>query len=203
MLRNLLTTVIIWIYDTYKNFVSIPNHRILHSSMEYFIDNKKSYVVEGDFWKREMEKWDGLFDEHYVESKDMMYRGYKTPENIKKTIIRIKYWYGDKLYKYLTYDTGHEWPPKQCEDMVFNIPLVSAHLVDADDKPVKDVLGKIKRYAGPRGDFHGEKVKISDMLYYDMETLKTMYPAIKLRNVFGKVKTVSTIDGYITDLTVF
>tara|TARA_B100000287_G_C20082763_1_gene563041 strand:- start:185 stop:448 length:264 start_codon:yes stop_codon:yes gene_type:complete len=87
--------------------------------------------------------------------------------------------------------------------MIFNIPLVSAHLLNDEGKPVKDILRKIKRYAGPRGDFHGEKVKISDMLYYDMETLKTMYPAIKIRNVFGETKTVNTIDGYITDLYVF
>lgn len=202
MLRNLLTTVIIWIYDTYKNFVSIPNHRILHSSMEYFIDTDKDYSVEGQFWENESKNWDGLFEEHYVEPKDMAYRCEDTPANVNKTIVRIKYWYNDKLYKYLTYNTGHEWPPKESKDIVFNIPLVSANLVDTDDKPVKDVLGKIKRYAGPRGDFHGEKVKISDMLYYDIDTLKTMYPAIKLKNVFGKVKTVSTITGYITDLTV-
>ena len=202
MLRNLLTTVIIWIYDTYKNFVSIPNHRVLHSSMEYFIDGRNPHLIEGEFWADEAKKWDGLFDEHYVETKDMTYRGYMPPTNVNKTIIRIKYWYGDKLYKYLTYNTGHKWPPEETKDIVFSIPIVSAHLVDADDKPVKDVLRKIKRYAGPRGDFHGENVKISDMLYYDMDTLKTMYPAIKLRNLFGRVKTVSTITGNITDLIV-
>jgi len=202
MLRNLLTTVIIWIYDTYKNFVSIPNHRVLHSSMEYFIDGRNPHLIEGEFWADEAKKWDGLFDEHYVETKGMTYRGYMPPTNVNKTIIRIKYWYNDKLYKYLTYNTGHEWPPKETKEIVFSIPIVSAHLVDADDKPVKDVLRKIKRYAGPRGDFHGENVKISDMLYYDMDTLKTMYPAIKLRNLFGRVKTVSTITGNITDLTV-
>ena len=203
MLRNLLTTVIICIYDTYKNFVSIPNHRILQSSMEYFIDNRNPHLVEGEFWKNETKKWDGLFDEHYIETKGMTYRGYRPPTNVNKTIIRIKYWYNDKLYKYLTYNTGHEWPPKQCNDMIFNIPLVSAYLLNEEGKPVKDVLRKIKRYSGPRGDFHGEKVKISDMLYYDMETLKTMYPAIKIRNVFGETKTVNTVDGYITDLYVF
>ena len=202
MLRNLLTTVIIWIYDTYKNFVSIPNHRVLHSSMEYFIDTDKHYSTEGQFWKNESKKWDGLFEEHYIESKDMAYRCEDTPANVNKSIIRIKYWYNDKLYKYLTYNTGHEWPPEETKDIVFSIPIVSAHLVDADDKPVKDVLSKIKRYAGPRGDFHGENVKISDMLYYDMDTLKTMYPAIKLRNLFGRIKTVSTVTGFITDLSV-
>ncbi len=202
MLRNLLTTVIIWVYDTYKNFVSIPDHRIQHAFMEYFTNNKKSCDVDDPFWKSEADKWDGLFDEHYVALDDTSYQVGGVPERVEKAIIRIKYWYNDKLYKYLTYDTKHEWPPKQGKDIVFNVPLVSAHLVDADDKPVKDILSKVKRYAGPRGDFHGEKVKISDMLYYDMDTLKTMYPAIKLRNIFGKVKTVSTITGYVTDLFV-
>lgn len=202
MLRNLLTSVIIWIYDAYKNFVSIPNFKIQHSSMEYFIDNDQTYSIDGPFWESESTKWDGLFDEHYTEFTDMNYRQETTPEHINKVIIRIKYWYNDRLYKYLTYDTKHEWPPKETKGVVFSIPLTSAFLMDTDDKPVKDILGKIKRYAGPRGDFHGEKVKISDMLYYDMETLRTLYPSIKLRNAIGKVKTISTTSGYITDLSV-
>ena len=98
---------------------------------------------------------------------------------------------------------NHEWPPKRVPGIVFHMPLVSAQLMDIDDKPVKDVLNKIKRYAGPRGDFHGNKnVKISDMLYYDVDTLRTMYPTIKLKNVLGKVKSVSTVDDYVTDLFV-
>ena len=70
--------------------------------MEYFIDNRKPHLLEGEFWTNEMKKWDGLFDEHYAETKDMTYRGYRPPTNVNKTIIRIKYWYNDKLYKYLT-----------------------------------------------------------------------------------------------------
>ena len=82
MLRNLLTSVIIWIYDTYKNFVSIPNHKIEHVSMEYFTNNDKTYSINGPFWENESDKWDGLFDEHYVESKDMNYTAEDTPENV-------------------------------------------------------------------------------------------------------------------------
>jgi hypothetical protein len=73
---------------------------------------------------------------------------------------------------------------------------------DSDDKPVKDILNKIRRYSGPRKDFHNEKIKISDMLYYDIETLENDFPKIKLKNVFGISKTVSTVDGYVTDLRV-
>lgn len=202
MLRNLLTSVILWVYDTYKNFVSIPNHKIECVTMEYVTGTDKIYSADGPFWKNEMIKWNEFFNEHYAEFNDLNYTAEETPSNVKKAIIRIKYWYNDKLYKYLTYNTKHEWPPTQENHVVFNMPLVSAYLMDADDKPVKDILGKIRRYAGPRGDFHREEVKISDMLYYDVDTLRTMYPTIKLKNVLGKVKSVSTVDDYVTDLFV-
>lgn len=202
MLRNLLTTVIIWIYDTYKNFVSIPNYHIHNSFMEYFTDNDKTYETNGEFWESESKKWDSLFNEHYVDLNGTNYRKETVPENVNKTIVRIKYWYNDKLYKYLTYNTNHEWPPSSKPGMVFSIPLASAYLVDADDKPVKDILGKIRRYSGPRGDFNGEQVRICDMLYYDEETLETMYPKIRIQNIFGKTKNVCTRTGYITDLRV-
>lgn len=203
MLRNLLTTVIIWIYDTYKNFVSIPNYRIQHASMEYFIDKDATYSIDGQvFWAEESKNWDGLFEEHYVVMKDDLYRKEQIPENIKKSITRVKYWYNDKLYKYVTYNPKHEWPPVGEPGVVFSVPLSSAYLLDADDKPVKDILGKIKRYAGPRGDFHGENLYIRDLLYYDEDTLKNSYPKIKITNIFGKSKTVSTVRDFITDLRV-
>jgi hypothetical protein len=108
----------------------------------------------------------------------------------------------DKMYKFLTYDMNHKWPPENTPGMVFNIPIVSAQLLDSDDKPVKDLLNKIKRYAGPRGDFYGQKVKISDMLYYDKEMLEQELPYIKIKNALGLTKTLSTESDYITDLRI-
>lgn len=203
MLRNLLTTIIVWVYDTYKKFVSIPDHSVYSACIEYFTDNNKEYTQVDDVWSNEVEKWDGSFSEHYMDLTGIDYRKTTVPEHVKKTIVRVKYWYNDKLYKYLTYNMNHEWPPHNKSGIVFNIPLISAEILDQDDKPVKDILKKVKRYAGPRGDFHGERVKISDMLYYDMETLKSEYPKIKLKNALGKVKILSTHEDYITDLRVF
>ena len=97
---------------------------------------------------------------------------------------------------------NHEWPPERKNGIIFNIPVVSAVLLDSDDKPVKDLLNKVRRYAGPRSDFHNNEVKIHDMLYYDMETLKNDFPKIKLKNALGMTKYVSTVDGCITDLRV-
>ena len=97
---------------------------------------------------------------------------------------------------------NHEWPPERKNVIIFNIPIVSAVLLDSDDKPVKDLLNKIRRYAGPRKDFHNEKVKIKDMLFYDIDTLENDFPKIKLKNALGMTKYVSTVDGCITDLRV-
>jgi hypothetical protein len=193
----------VWVYDTYKKFVSIPDHSVYSACIEYFTYNNKEYTQVDDVWSNEVEKWDGSFSEHYMDLTGIDYRKTTVPENVKKTIIRVKYWYNDKLYKYITYNMNHEWPPHNKNGIVFNIPLISAEILDQDDKPVKDILKKVKRYAGPRGDFHGERVKISDMLYYDMETLKSEYPKIKLKNALGKVKILSTHEDYITDLRVF
>ena len=51
--------------------------------------------------------------------------------------------------------------------MHFSIPLSSAWIVDHDDKPMRDITEKVKRYSGPRNDFHGQKVPLEHFLFYD------------------------------------
>ena len=204
MLFNLLTDIIIKIYDILKYFVSMPDYRISQHSMEYCLkDTNPPMDIHDEFWYRESKEWEDGVESYFVDLSDVDIKSKNNvPSNVSKTINRVKYWYNDKLYKYITYDKKIVWPPKETSGMTFNMPLISAHLLDPDDKPMKDVLNKIKRYAGPRGNFHGQKVKISDMLYYDIETLKEFYPKIKLKNVLGLTKIVSTTEGYITDLRI-
>jgi len=202
MLVNLLTNVMLWVYGTLKYITSRPDYKIADTSMEYFLDTTKTPIDLDEFWEEEREEWDGETESYFKTLNFTEYKNTSVPENVTKTLVRIKYWYNDTMYKYLTCNMNHEWPPKRTQGIVFNVPIVLAQLLDSDDKPVKDLLNKIKRYAGPRGDFHNEKVKISDMLYYDMETLETEYPKIKLKNALGMTKIVSTIDGYVTDLRV-
>lgn len=202
MLVNLLTNVIIWIHSTLKSINSKPDYKITDTSMEYFLDTTKTPTELDDFWKEERDEWDEETESYFKTLNFTEYKNTSVPENVTKTLVRIKYWYNDTMYKYLTYNMNHEWPPERKSGVVFNIPIVSAQLLDSDDKPVKDLLNKIKRYAGPRGDFHDQKVKISDMLYYDLETLETEFPKIKLKNALGMIKYVNTLDGYVTDLRV-
>tara|TARA_B000000477_G_scaffold17469_1_gene14986 strand:- start:298 stop:819 length:522 start_codon:yes stop_codon:yes gene_type:complete len=172
--------------------------------MEYFLDYTKTPLPEelDEFWYEERNEWD---DETESVFKTLNFSNYKDttiPENVTKTVVRVKYWYNNMMYKYLTYDMDHPWPPPRKSGVVFNMPIVSAVLLDSDDKPVKDILNKIRRYAGPRKDFHNEKVKIKDMLFYDTDTLENNFPRIKLKSAIGMTKVVSTVDGCITDLQV-
>ena len=84
--------------------------------------------------------------------------------------------------------------------MGFTMPIVSAFLCDEDHTPVRDVTEKIRRYAGPHVDFHGERVRLSDLLYYDDDVLLNEYPYLKIQNLIGNSKFVKTIDGFTSEL---
>jgi len=204
MIINLLTNVIIWVYDCIKFITSKPDYLIIDQSLEYKIDNNIIPEELDGFWEDEcIDEWDGNTEMFYKNLTNIDYKNINVPNNVTKVILRIKYWYNDKMYKFLTNDLNHEWPPKQANGIVFNMPIVSAQLLDSDDKPIKDVLNKIKRYAGPRGDFYDDKTtKIHDMLYYDDETLKFDYPTIKLKSALGMIKRVNTENGCIIDLRI-
>ena len=203
MVINFLTNVILWAYERIKSVTSKPDYKIIDQSMEYFIDNDIIPEELDDFWLDEsINEWDGITETFYKNLNNVNYKNTTIPKNVKKILVRIKYWYNDKMYKYMSYDMDHEWPPARKSGIVFNMPITSAQLLDSDGKPVKDLLNKIKRYAGPRGDYNNQQIRISDLMYYDMETLENEYQTIKIKSPLGMVKHVNTVDGYITDLSI-
>ena len=200
MFTNLLNRVIVWVYTVYKYAVTVPDYCIEHASMEYTVNPNEAYEIRDKFWKDESRHWDRSTDEVYC---DLTYKDYintNIPENISKTILRSKYWYNGKLYKLITENMNFCLPDDLEGGFTFSIPLGEAWLVDHDDKPMRDITEKVKRYAGPKNDFHGEKVRIRDMLYYTEDTLQKYYPSIRLTNAFGMTKNVSTLDGFTSDL---
>ena len=200
MFTNLLNRVIVWVYGFYKYVTTMPDYYIENVNMIYTIDPMKRYDIKDTLWKDESKYWDRETDEVYC---DLTYKDYidtVIPENVKKTILRIKYWYNGTTYKLITENMRFCLSDELDSEFSFSIPLGEAWLVDHDDKPVRDITKKVKRYAGPKNDFHGEKVRIRDMLYYTEDTLRKDYPTIRLTNAFGMSKSVSTIDGYTSDL---
>lgn len=200
---NVLHKFLINIICFFKNILKKHDYTIISRELEYWVEHGEDYITDDEtFWEEQSNEWDGETDA-YIVSLTGDEKVPPPPDVVTKMLFRVKYWYNNHVYKYLTYDRDYKWPPHTNKSMRFNIPLLSAKLLNAEGTPVKDILGKIKRYAGPRGDFYeGEKIKIADMLYYDEETLKEMFPKILIRNIFGKEKVVSTVDGYITDLHV-
>lgn len=200
MFVNLLTSVICAMYRTYKRLITLPDYTILTEEIEYHMDHNKKFLIEDAFWAEESRKWDFILDEHYSNVTGMDFRYTCIPQNIDKIVMRTKYLYNDKIYKYITYDINKTVPKD--EKLTFSLPFSNAFLLDNDDKPVRDITEKVRRYAGPKNNFHGEDVMIKDLLYYDDETLENEYPKIKVTNIIGVSKIVNTIDGKVTDLQI-
>lgn len=197
---NILHKFLIDIIVFFKNILKKSDYKIVSRELEYWVEHGKDFVTNDTFWEGQSEEWeDGV--ESYAVSLREDEAIPPPPDVVSKVLVRVKYWYNNTIYKYITYNREHAWPPGVKKGMKFSIPLSSAKLLNVHGIPVKDLLNKIKRYAGPSGDFYdGEKIKISDMLYYDEETLKNSFPKIQIKNIFGVSKMVSTVDGYITDL---
>ena len=177
------------------------DYTIISEELEYKIDYRMKYQVEDPFWEEERKDWDGILDEFYVRATGRPFRHTVVPQNVRNLVLRVKYWYGGKVYKVITKDINYV-PGEEDDDtsMNFTIPLSSVWIVDHDDKPQVNITEKVKRYAGPRNDFHGEMVPLGDFLYYTTETLKSRFPKIILTNSLGMKKTLLTLENFTTDL---
>jgi len=183
-----------------KKLTYVDDFTIVTECIEYDVDHTKSKDSDEPFWINERKVWDSDIDGYYADI-DVADVINNPPECVKNILVRIKFWYGNKIYKYLTRDTEFKWPPKKKPGVSFHVPLKSAVLIDVSGKPVKDVLGKIIRYAGPHNDFYRNDIKIEDMFWYSRETYNE-YPIIKLTNILGIVKSVKVVDGKLTDLQI-
>ena len=199
MLTKLLSTIFFF----YKYITTPRDYSVISEELEYTIDHDMSYMVEDEFWLKESKDWeDGILDEYYVDVTGKQFRHTIVPQNVKNIILRVKYYFNGKRYTAISNDINFK--PGQNEDtaMHFSIPLSSAWIVDHDDKPMRDITEKVKRYSGPRNDFHGQKVPLEHFLFYEKDVLKDRFPKIILSNTLGMKKTLSTLDGFTTNLQI-
>jgi len=188
------------VYSLYKKIVTPRDYQIISEYLEYKIDYDMKYQVDDQFWEDESKDWDGILDEFYVNVTGKNFRSTSIPENVMYTILRVKYYFNGKVYRSIS--TNINFKPGEVENqgVQFNIPLSSVWIVDSGDKPVRNITEKVKRYAGPRCDFHGERVPLEYFLFYEKSYLKDTFPRIIITNSLGMKKSVSTIDGFTTDL---
>lgn len=199
MLTKLLSSIIFF----YKYLVTPRDYTVISEELEYAVDHDLDYLIEDDFWMEESKDWeDGILEQYYTDVTGKKFRHTIVPQNVKYTILRVKYYFNGK--KYIGISSDINFKPGQGEDsaMHFSIPLSSAWIVDHDDKPMRDITEKVKRYSGPRNDFHGQKVSLEHFLFYDRDTLKEKFPKIILSNTLGMKKTLSTLDDFTTNLQI-
>lgn len=197
MLLKLLSTL----YYLYKKLVTPNDYTIVSEEIEYNLDNDMKYLVEDEFWEKESKDWDGILDQYYVDVTGEDFRNTTIPQNVEKIILRIKYYFNGRIYTAISNDINFR-PGEKEDGMNFHIPLSSVWIVDHNEKPIRNITEKVKRYAGPRNDFHGEKVPLEDFLYYEPEYLNDELPNVILTNGIGMKKVVSTTTGFITDLRI-
>jgi len=198
MLIKLLSNL----YYYYNKFTTPADYKIISEEIEYKINYDMKYLVEDDFWRRESKDWDGILEYYYVDATGNNFRNTFIPQNVENLILRIRYYFNGVVYTSVSNDINFKPMPNEEQGMSFNIPLSSAWIVDHDDKPLQDITEKVKRYAGPRNDFHGQRVTLEDFLYYEPKVLKERFPKIAIINGIGMKKTVSTITDFTTDLRI-
>jgi hypothetical protein len=198
MLIKLLSNVLYF----YKKLTTPRDYTIISEQLEYKIDYRMKYQVEDPFWEEEEKDWDGTLDEFHLYATGRPFRHTVVPQNVKNLVLRVKYWYGGKIYKAISQDINFTPGENEAEGMSFSIPLSNAWIVDHDDKPHVDITEKVKRYAGPRNDFHNEVVPLKDFLYYTTKTLNKRYPKIILSNSLGMKKTILTTEDSTADLRI-
>ena len=199
MLTKLLSTIFFF----YKYLTTPRDYSIVSEEIEYAVDHDMKYQIEDDFWFNESKDWDDrILDEYYVNATGKNFRHTMIPQNVKWIILRVRYYFNGKQYTAISNDLNFK--PGESEDsaMHFSIPLSSAWIVDHDDKPMRNITEKVKRYSGPRNDFHGQKVSLEHFLYYDRDVLEDRFPKIILANTLGMKKTLSTLDDFTTDLQI-
>ena len=190
------------VYSLYKKTVTPRDYQIISEYLEYKIDYNMKYQVDDQFWEDESKDWDGILDEFYVNVTGKNFRSTSIPENVVYTVLRVKYYFNGKVYRSIS--TNINFKPGEVENqgVQFNIPLSSVWIVDSGDKPVRNITEKVKRYAGPRCDFHGERVPLEYFLFYEKSYLKDTFPRIVLTNSLGMKKSVSTTEDFTTDLRI-
>ena len=203
MLVNLLNHVLLKVYGLYKWVTTRPDYHIHSKLMEYQIsDEDADEDITHEMWNQESQFWFQDRKKFYanVTNQDD-YRDH-IPKRVKNIVLRIRYWYNGKIYKIATNNLNLKLPEDLNTEFSFSIPLSTVYLVDDDENPLEDITERVKTYAGPKNDFHGQEIFIKDFLNQDEDELIRKYPKVKLTNSLGMSKVLSSSTNKITDLKV-
>ncbi len=156
---TLISILLDYVYSFLELF-KYKDYTIRSVHLEYVVIDQDASVISGSFWSREQPKWSNLPDIFSVDVKDQTFL--PLPSCVKNPILKIVYIFNSREYVYVTKDMEYDWPPKKTT-MSFVLPYKHAVLLDSEGTPVKNITSQFNQLAGPKFDFHGNKVPFTDM----------------------------------------
>ena len=105
------------------------------------------------------------------------------PDCIDNIVIETTFWFRGNKKKYQ--NTKPIWPPPECviRSPSFTVPIKSAHLVTLGE--TENVTRKIKKFAGPFGDFYGKKINPMDFFLTWEPDYINRFDFLEITNVLG------------------
>lgn len=181
-IKKICITFLYW-WSVFLNFFKPSNNEIEKVSLEYTLsDHSVTAPSKNIFWKNEMKYWTKHSNEYwsditrYYNPESFKKLIKKMPLNIKNHILRIKYHYNDKVYTFVTHNpTKYEWPPPNHRGLTFAMPIDKAYILDKLGNEIALVTKKVKKCAGPKFNFHNQKIQVKDMFDYEHEKCKITY----------------------------
>ena len=182
-MERIIKDIVLHIFFLFRNFFVRSNYIIRKVKLDYVTSGEAS-DIDSVFWKNEARFWDS--DEIADNTTDItrMYRNKfkidEPPSCVSDCLYRITYLYNNQVYKYMSGNHDHVWPPKKVPG--FNPPIKEAW-AETFDGSHDDVTKQIKKFAGPNSDFHGETFSIHDML-------GERYVRLRLINILGQTSVI-------------
>ena len=184
-----------YVVKVVRDYFTSRNYDVYRASMVYDvrIPETGKFLASNNFWREEQDTWfDDEFSEYWVD----VYKEYskgklleimkKAPFYVSNIVLRLNYTYNNKKYKYISNQYPSSWPiPAKTG---FKVPLKEARLIG--DLKTLDVTSKVKRYAGPDYDFHGEEINVRDLFFISLEE----YDFLEITNILNKTVKFSVDD---------
>lgn len=181
--KNLFINILYWL----KTLCSTPNYSISRIYVEYKAEpltDMEDIESLDDLWVDQSYDWttDGHFywDVTSGGTENLRRILETVPTNVTDLRYTIRYSYNNIVYKQLSRSRELVWPPERnSSSLKFRLPIMEAWACDDKDKPVVNVTRTLKKYSGPRGDFHNQNdVFVRDIVKYDL-------PQLRVKNMLG------------------
>lgn len=171
-------------------FLWRPNYKILKAELDYLhvpveaedeLEDELDPVFRGEtkYWDEDRDVWSWVDITKYA--KEGTVGDIIIPMSVENCVVSLWYTFNDKCYKFFTRDLEYVWPPQDSRDPAkFVLPIRSAELLDGEMEVIRDVTGKIKKYAGPYYNFFYQDI-LPDDLFQSRD-----FKFLKIVNILGQ-----------------